>query len=120
MDSGFLRLDFSLFLYPDFFLVPFLCPVGFAPEICLVQLVLAFLFLPQGFQFLRREVYFPEVRRYVFPDKIEINLNLLCGFSAAFPVTLMNKDFLHKLIQHGGSQVVKILILVNKGDKFLR
>jgi hypothetical protein len=58
--------------------------------------------------------------RYVPSDKIEVNLNFLRGFNAAFSVTLMDKDFLHKLIQHGGSQVVKILVLVNKGDKFLR
>ena len=85
-----------------------------------MQLVLTFLFLPQGFQFLRREVHFPEMGRYVPSDKIEVNLNFLRGFNAAFSVTLMDKDFLHKLIQHGGSQVVKILVLVNKGDKFLR
>ena len=111
MDSRFLRLDFSFFLCLNFFLIPFLFPVGFAPEICLVQLVLAFFFLSQGFQFLRCEVHFPEVGRYVPIDKIEVNLNFLRSFNAVFPVMFMDKDFLHKLIQHGGSQVIKILIL---------
>lgn len=79
-DSGFLRLDFSLFLCLDFILIPFLCPVGLAPEIRLVQLVLAFLFLPQGFQFLRREVDFPEVGRYVPSALVNKNWTLKLYF----------------------------------------
>ncbi len=75
---------------------------------------------PQGFQFLRREVYFPEVERCVPSDKIEVNPNLLCGFNAAFPVTLMDKNFLRKFIQHSGGKIVIIPVFINKGDKFLR
>lgn len=59
------------------------------------------------------QIYFPEVGRHILPDKVKINLNLLRGFNAALAVTLMDKDFLHKFIQHGRRQVVKILVLVN-------
>ena len=38
------------------------------------------------------------------PDKIEVNLDLLCGLYTAFAVTLMHKDFLDKLVEHGNGQ----------------
>ena len=35
----------------------------------------------------------------------------------ALAVTLMHKDFLNKLIEHGNRQLVEVLILVNQSDK---
>ena len=38
----------------------------------------------------------------------------LCGLNTALAVTLMHKDFLNKLIEHGNRQLVEVLILVNQ------
>ncbi len=51
------------------------------------------------------------------PDKIEVNLDLLCGLYTALAVTLMHKDFLDKLVEHSNGQLVEVLILVNQSDK---
>ena len=42
---------------------------------------------------------------------------LLCGLYTAFTVTLMHKDFLDKLVEHGNGQLVEVLVLVNQSDK---
>ena len=34
-----------------------------------------------------------------------------------FAVTLMHKDFLDKLVEHGNGQLVEVLIFVNQSDK---
>src|SRR5699024_798548 len=51
------------------------------------------------------------------PDKIEVNLDLLCGLNTALAVTLMHKNFLDKLVEHSNGQLVEVLVLVNQSDK---
>ena len=61
--------------------------------------------------------HFAKRRGNETPDKIEVNLDLLCGLYTAFAVTLMHKDFLDKLVEHGNVQLVEVLVLVNQSDK---
>ena len=39
------------------------------------------------------------------------------SLSTAFSGTLMDKDFIDKLVEHGICQLVEVLILVNQSDK---
>ena len=48
---------------------------------------------------------------------IRDSLDLLCGLYTAFTVTLMHKDCLDKLVEHGNGQLVEVLVLVNQSDK---
>ena len=52
--------------------------------------------------------------------KVEVDFNLLRGVLAAFPARSWTRIFSTKLVEHGICQRVKILILVNQGNKFLR
>ena len=79
--------------------------------------VLAFLTLADFLQFLRGQFYFSKRQGNESPNEIEINLDLLCGLYTAFTVTLMYKDFLDKLIEHGNGQLVEVLVFVNQSDK---
>ena len=79
--------------------------------------VLAFLTLADFLQFLRGQLHFSKRRGNETPNEIEVNLDLLCGLYTAFTVTLMHKDFLDKLIEHGNGQLVEVLVLVNQSDK---
>ena len=70
--------------------------------------VLAFLTLADFLQFLRDKLHFSKRRGNETPNKIEVNLDLLCGLYTAFAFTLMHKDFLNKLIEHGNRQLVEV------------
>ena len=63
------------------------------------------------------QAYFSKVRRHIFTHKIEINLHLLCGVLTAFVLSLVDKDFLHKFIEHSGGQGIEIFVFVKQGDK---
>ena len=78
-----------------------------------------FLFL-QSFLFLRGQCYLAKVGRHIAPYKVEVDFNLLCGILTSFAVTLMDKDFLDKLIEHGSGQGLKALVFINQGNEPLR
>ena len=61
--------------------------------------VLAFLTFADFLSFLRSKLHFSKRWGNETPDKIEVNLDLLCGLNTALAVTLMHKDFLNKLIE---------------------
>ena len=82
-----------------------------------MQSVLAFLTLAEFFLFFLRQLCFPECGRNEFSHKIEVDFNFLCGITTALAVTLMHKDFVDKLIQHGNGQIVKALVFLNECDK---
>ena len=82
--------------------------------------VFAFLLLPQFFLFLRGQGNRLQGGRDIPAHKVEVDFNLLRGVLAAFAGAFMDKDFLHKLVEHGICQRVKILALVNQGNKLLR
>ena len=82
--------------------------------------VLAFLTLSEFFQFFRGQLHFAKRRGNEHAHKIEVHLNFLCSLGAALAVTLMDKDFVDKLVEHSNGQIVKTLVLVNKRDKILR
>ena len=100
-DSGFLCVNLGLFRRPGAFLILPLPTAGLAAQIGLVALVFEFFFLPKGLLFLRGQFHIPECRRDVLAHKIEVDLHRLGGFDTALAVTLMDKDFLDKLIEHG-------------------
>ena len=82
--------------------------------------VFQFLFLPKGLLFLQGQLHVPERRRDVLAHKIEVDLYRLGGFDTALAVTLMDKDFLDKLIEHGVCHILKTLVFVNQRDKLFR
>ena len=106
-DSRFLCVNFGLFRrLGAFFILP-LPTAGLAAEIGLMPPVFQFLFLPKGLLFLRGQLHVPERRRDVLAHKIEIDLHRLGGFDTALAVTLMDKDFLDKLIEHVADKEIK-------------
>ena len=94
----FLALNLCLFLRFGAFLIFFLFPTGFPFQIILMKLILSRFILPHFFQFFGCRLFLRHSRRYVFPDKVKINLYLLCSVCAPIAVTFMHNDFLHKLI----------------------
>ena len=79
-----------------------------------MQSVLAFLTLTDFFQFFRGQLHFHEMGWYKLANEVEINLDFLCSLSAALAVTLMDEDFINKLVQHGNGQIVEVLIFLNQ------
>ena len=84
-----------------------------------MQLFPAFLLLPKDLQFLLGRLRRFQGGRDVLSDEIEVDFYLLPGVLTAFLVTLMDKNFLDKFIEHGRGHGVKILVLVNHGNEFL-
>ena len=48
-------------------------------------------------------------RSHVLANKIEVNLHRLGGFDTALAVTLMDKDFLDKFIEHGCGELERLV-----------
>ena len=82
-----------------------------------MQSVLAFLTLAKFFLFFGSKLHFHEMRWNELTNKIEVNLNFLRSLNAAFAVSLMDKDFVDKLIQHGNGQIVEVFILLNQSNE---
>ena len=82
--------------------------------------VFAFLTLAKFFLLFGCQLNLHEVRRNKLANEIEVNLNLLCGLDATFAVTLMDKDFVDKLIQHGNGQIIEVLVFLYQRNETLR
>ena len=82
--------------------------------------VLAFLFLPQFFLFLRGQGNRLQGGRDIPAHKVKVDFNLLRSVLDTFAGAFMDKDFLYKLVEHGVCQRVEVFILVNQGNKLLR
>lgn len=85
-----------------------------------MQFVPPFLSPTKFLLFLRGQLHVPGRGRYISAHKIEIDFNRLRGVLASFAVTLMDKDFIDKFIEHGVCHGLKTLVFVNQSDKLFR
>ena len=95
---------FAFFLHIAAVVLGFLCPS-------------AFLFGYRGDFFLRQFHFL--VWDFHLAHEVKENLNFLCA-ACPLDIRFVDKDFLNKLIYHGGGKLGKICVPLHKSDKLFR